>query len=368
MENTVVTHHFSGTYAEARRKFLDAVAQRGASTTEAFVLPDYQGALGEELAIDVAYFGAPDASRLLILSSGTHGPEGFSGSGCQIAALHDTELLARLAQPNIGLLLIHAVNPYGFSYLQRTNQDNVDLNRNHVDFDIPIPPNDVYAGWDRLAIPPSWPPTHEEESALAAYIEQYGGPQAFRKAMGSQQHCTPNGLFYGGQAPTWNNHTLRAILRRYADNASHIGWIDVHTGLGPYGHGEKIYAGRNAASDIALARAWWGADVFAPFDGESVSTGASGPATSTVYGECPGAVAGLLGLEFGTRPDTEVMNSMRASQWLLRHPEAGASQRSEIRQQIRNAFYCDDSTWKGMVWGQTRVALLQAVVGLSRSQ
>lgn len=366
MENTAVTHHFSGTYAEARRKFLDAVAYRGASTTKAFVLPDHQGTLGEELAIDVAYFGTPDASRLLILSSGTHGPEGFSGSGCQIAALYDAELLARLAQSNIGLLLIHAINPYGFSYLQRTNQDNVDLNRNHVDFDIPIPPNDVYAGWDRLAISSSWPPTHEEEVALAAYVEQYGGPLAFRKAMGGQQHCVPNGLFYGGQTLTWNNRTLRTILRHYAAHASHIGWIDIHTGLGPYGHGEKIYAGRNVASDIELARAWWGVDVFAPFNGESVSTGASGPAISTVYDECPAAIAGLLGLEFGTYPETEVMNSLRASQWLLRHPEAPASQRSAILKQVRDAFYCDDSTWKGMVWGQSRVALLQAVVGLSR--
>jgi len=366
MENTAVTHHFSGTYAEARGKFLDVAAQRDASAIETFVLPDHQGALGEKLAVDVAYFGAQDASRLLILSSGTHGAEGFSGSGCQIAALHDIELLARLAQANIGLLLIHAINPYGFSYLQRTNQDNVDLNRNHVDFDIPILPNDVYAGWDRLAIPASWPPTHEDEAALAAHIEQYGGPQAFRKAMGSQQHCVPNGLFYGGRAPTWNNRTLRTILRRYAANASHIGWIDVHTGLGPYGHGEKIYAGRKVASDIALARAWWGGDVFAPFNGESVSTAISGPVTSTVYGECPAAVAGLLGLEFGTYPETEVMNSMRASQWLLRHPEAPAGQQSLIRKQARDTFYCDNSSWKGMVWGQTRVALLQAVVGLSK--
>lgn len=52
------------------------------------------------------------------------------GSGCQLALLHDADLKARLARAGVGLLLIHDIDPYGFSHLQRTNEDNFDVNRN----------------------------------------------------------------------------------------------------------------------------------------------------------------------------------------------------------------------------------------------
>ena len=73
------------------------------------------------------------------------------------------------------------------------------------------------------------------------------------------------------------------------------------------GPGEKIYPGRNSPADLARARAWWGADVFAPFEGDSASADVSGPVVSTVYDECLQADASLMGLEFGTLPDQEVL-------------------------------------------------------------
>ncbi|VTU24082.1 hypothetical protein SRS16CHR_03381 [Variovorax sp. SRS16] len=366
MYSTSATRHFSGTYAEARRKFLDAAAGRGAGI-ESFVLEGHQGAAGETLAIDVACLGTPDADKLLIVTSGTHGPEGFCGSGCQIATLNDADLLSRLAQANIALLLIHAVNPHGFSHLHRTNEDNVDLNRNHIAFDAPPPANTAYDGVEALVLPASWPPTAEDDAALAAYIAQHG-MRAFRAAVTAGQYHSPDGLFYGGQAPAWSNRTVRGILRKYGARARHIGWIDIHTGLGPYGHGEKIYPGRNAPADIALAHAWWGADVFAPFDGQSASADVSGPVVSAVYDECPQASATTMGLEFGTLPDQEVLTRLRADTWLRRHPEAPPEQQRAIRQGVRDAFYCDNDEWKGMVLGQTRVVLLQTVQGLKSAK
>jgi hypothetical protein len=362
MYNTAATRHFSGTYAEARRKFLDAAAQRGAAI-ESFTLDAHRGALGETLSTDVAYLGKPEAAKLLIVSSGTHGPEGFCGSGCQIATLNDADLLSRIEQAGIGLLLVHAVNPHGFSHLHRTNEDNIDLNRNHINFDAPLPVNAAYADIEPFVLPANWPPTDADNVAMAAYIEK-NGLWAFLTALSSGQYTSPNGVFYGGKAPSWSNRTMRGILRKYGAAATHIGWIDVHTGLGPYGHGEKIYAGRNAAADLAQARAWWGADVFAPFEGQSASADVSGPVVSAVYDECPQASTALMGLEFGTLPDQQVMTRLRADTWLRRHPEAPAEQQRAIRQELRDAYYCDNDEWKGMVLGQTRVVLLQTVQGL----
>lgn len=153
---------------------------------------------------------------------------------------------------------------------------------------------------------------------------------------------------------------MRDILRRHATGARHIGWIDVHTGLGRNGHGEKIYAGRTSLSDLALARSWWGADVFAPFEGQSESPEVSGPVAGIVYDECPDAAVGLIALEIGTVPFQEIIFHLRACQWLIRHPEAPAQQQREIRQNMRDAYYCDNDAWKGAVWGQARTSLVQA--------
>ncbi|UKI10706.1 DUF2817 domain-containing protein [Variovorax paradoxus] len=105
-QRSAATRHFSGTYVEARAKFLEAAAQRGA-TVESFVLEAHRGALGEELATDVALIGPIDAKKLLLVTSGTHGPEGFSGSGAQVATLNDADLLSRLEQAGVALLLVH---------------------------------------------------------------------------------------------------------------------------------------------------------------------------------------------------------------------------------------------------------------------
>ncbi|AMM25793.1 M14 family metallopeptidase [Variovorax sp. PAMC 28711] len=362
LQRTLTASSFSGSYAEARQKFLAAAAHAGADV-ESHVMPGQLGAVGETLATDVARIGARDAARLLIVSSGTHGPEGFSGSGCQVATLHDADLLGRLAQADVALLLVHAVNPHGFSHLHRTNEDNIDLNRNCIDFDAPLPVNAGYEEVEPLALPATWPPAPADVAAMAAYIEK-NGLRAYRVAVTSGQYASPEGLFYGGTAPSWSNRTVRAILRTHGTAARHIAWIDVHTGLGPYGHGEKIYPGRNDATDLARARAWWGADVFAPFEGNSASADVSGPVVSTVYGECPGASATLMGLEFGTLPDLEVLDRLRADTWLRRHPEAPDAQKRLIREQTRDAFYCDNDEWKGMVLGQARVVLLQTLQGL----
>lgn len=359
---TDISRYFSGTYAEARAKFVTAASRCGAELSS-YILDECVGLLGEELAIDVALVGPPNSERMLVVSSGTHGPEGFCGSGAQIAALHDDELINRLAPAKTSLLLIHAINPYGFSYLQRTNENNVDLNRNHIDFSVPLPINTDYAEIVSFVSPGTWPPAEEYAAAEAAYVERHGAKR-FHAVLTRGQHIAPEGLYFGGISPAWSNTAVRSILRRYAANARRLGWIDIHTGLGPYGHGEKLFPGRNIPADVALALAWWGADVFPMYAGAAVSGMVAGSVVSAAYDECPDARLALLGLEFGTVPIDEMLWRLRAATWLRNHPEATALLKSQILEQLRDAFYCDNGEWKGMVLGQVRVAILQAIQGL----
>jgi hypothetical protein len=55
-----------------------------------------------------------------------------------------------------------------------------------------------------------------------------------------------------------------------------VAWIDLHTGLGPSGVGERIYAGHDDAA-MARARRWWGDQVTSIYDGSSTSALLTGP-------------------------------------------------------------------------------------------
>lgn len=358
---------FAGSYREARTKFIDAARAAGLSV-ESKVHP-VRGSEGEELAMDVARDGPPDAARVLLLTSGCHGVEGFCGSGVQVAALRDANWRARARDQGIAMVYVHALNPYGFSFLRRTTHENVDLNRNFHDFARPLPENPGYRELDPLLVPAQWPPTAQIEAALGEYIARHGvtGLQAVTSR---GQHEFPDGLFFGGTQPTWSNLALREVLRAHGHGAARLAWIDIHTGLGPSGVGERIYAGRNDAPSIVRARAWWDGGGTTPvtsiYDGTSTSAFLTGLMSHAAYDECSQAEFTAIALEYGTVPVLETFAALRGDQWLASHPGAPAELAAAIKQRIREAFYTDAPEWKQKVLAQAREALGQAVDGLSR--
>jgi len=66
--------------------------------------------------------------RLSFFTIGEHGIEGFVGSA--ILDLFFREISQRLDPKSTGLFLIHSINPWGMKNFRRTNQNNVDVNRN----------------------------------------------------------------------------------------------------------------------------------------------------------------------------------------------------------------------------------------------
>ena len=129
LANELPTKYFSADYEEARKKFLDASRAAGASI-ESIWHPN-TGPKGTPLYTDVAFMGPKHANRILMLVSGTHGIEGFAGSGIQAGLLR--EGIASHLDTDMAVVMVHAINPYGMAYLRRVNEDNVDLNRNFVD-------------------------------------------------------------------------------------------------------------------------------------------------------------------------------------------------------------------------------------------
>jgi hypothetical protein len=358
---TDIADGFSQTYAEARGKFL-AAAEAAGLDVQPHVHP-LLGRDGEALALDVVRDGPADAAAVLIVSSACHGVEGFCGSGVQVTMLRDAAWRRAAHDAGVTVLYLHGLNPYGFSWWRRTTHENVDLNRNFHDFSQPLPAN---AGYDALAtaiVPATWPPTAENETVLQRFAATHG-ERALQAALSGGQHTHPQGIFYGGVNPTWSNATLRQVLRDHGRRCERLGWIDLHTGLGPSGHGEKIFAGPDDAATIARARAWWGDDVTSIYDGSSTSSKLTGLMWLSAWQECPQAEITAMALEYGTLPLAQVFGALRAEQWLENHPETLASTREAIKRQMRDAFYTDTPEWKHAIVEQGMAAGRQAVAGL----
>jgi len=357
-----VSPYFSQTYQEARAKFL-AAAEAAGLDPHAHVHP-MLGRDGETLAMDVVLDGPRDARSLLIVSSACHGVEGFCGSGVQTMLLHDAEFRRSAAQAKVALLYIHALNPYGFSWWRRTTHENVDLNRNFCDFHQPLPANPAYDELAAALVPPTWPPSDAVNAIVARYAQQHG-MAALQEAVTGGQYEHPEGLFFGGHDPTWSHVTLRHVLQDFGTRCARLGWIDLHTGLGPSGVGERIFACRDDAAALRRARAWWGDGVTSLHDGSSTSAPLTGMMWFAAYQECPQAEYTGIALEYGTVPVTEIIQALRADQWLENHPEAPEAQRLLIKRQMRDAFYTDTDAWKQRIADQALDAALGAVRGLA---
>jgi hypothetical protein len=249
------------------------------------------------------------------------------------------------------MVVIHAHNPYGFAWLRRTNEDNIDLNRNYVDFSAPLPSNDPYDELADAICPAEWtgPGREAAEQTLAAYAEA-NGPRALQAAITQGQYKHPDGLFYGGQAPSWSRRTVEAIVLEECGDARHVGMVDYHTGLGPYGHGEIISGHGGDEGSYKRAAQWYGADeVTSSQDGTSSSAPIVGNCASALVKLLPGAVVTGVALEFGTKPVDEVLDALRADAWLHSHGDPESDVGRAIKAQIRDAFYCDADDWKAML-------------------
>ena len=356
------SRHFSQSYEEARGKFLAAADAAGLDVVSH--PHPMLGRDGEPLAMDVVREGPAHAGAVLLVSSACHGVEGFCGSGVQTALLHDARWSRAVADAGVAVLYLHALNPYGFSWWRRATQENVDLNRNFYDFGQKLPRN---PGYDELAsaiVPPTWPPSDAVNAATDRYAQEHGRAR-LQEAVSGGQYEHPEGIFYGGRNPTWSHITLRHVLQEHATRCARLGWIDLHTGLGPSGVGERIFACRDDAGALLRARAWWGDRITSLYDGSSSSAPLQGLMWEAAYQECAQAEYTGIALEFGTLPIIEMIDALRAEQWLENHPDTADALRRRIKQQMRDAFYVDTDAWKQQVVEQAVDAAHGALRGLA---
>ena len=341
---------FSVDYFSARDRFRLSAG----TACEALVL-DARGQHGESLSIDIAWIGDPDARRLLLVTSGIHGVEGFAGSAVQCA------FIAAKMQPLRGcaVALVHALNPWGFAHLRRVNENNVDLNRNFLDAPAEYRGAPAeYRMLDPLLNPPSVPAADAFHLRAGGYVLRYG-LQPLRRAIASGQYAFERGLFFGGGRLEQSPQAFLGWIGARCANAERLFALDLHVGLGPFA-ALTLLPGQAAAEHIAeLAHA-----LALPIaQGARVESAGAyfvrGSMLGALARTLPHARIDALTAEFGTYGALRMLHALREeNRW--HHFGSGALDHPAKRRLVA-VFNPDSAHWRDAVIAQGTRLLMRAV-------
>lgn len=353
---------FAEDYKTAREKFLSACSQRPGKLRQ-FTNPHCR--YGEqELTTDVFRLGTESAHKMLVIISATHGVEGFGGSAAQINWLrHEPD-----PEPDTAIVLIHALNPFGFAHCRRVDENNIDLNRNFVDF-TDVPANDGYRQLATALQPEIWDEASRNQSQkrIEAYRNLHGQQQV-EKAISGGQYQFPDGLFYGGNAPSWSRQTIETIIADFGiGQLTQCCVIDIHSGLGPYGYGEIICDHLPGSAGTQLARHWFGDSVTEPLAGTSTSVPKCG-LLDYAWHQAFGDKGCYVTLEFGTYPVAQMFAALQEENYYWQQWQKGEISRQKmqkINQNLRHFFYPAKRDWMEMVLFRSSQVIAQALAGLS---
>ncbi len=359
-----IAGYFSASYTEARAKFLAAVQQGGARLLSSHT-NTAKGPHDEDCVTDVAWIGPQDAAKLLILVSGTHGAEGYAGSGCHVAWLQE-RWFERVQPKDTAVLLIHAMNPHGFAWGRRVNEDNIDLNRNFIDHSRPRPENPDYAALAAHIDPLDWaePGLRAHNRAIAQFLGS-DNHDVMSKAVHGGQYVNPRGVFFGGTRPAWSNTLFRQLVAEHAAKAEHVAIIDYHTGGGVWGYCDLFIDDDHAGSQT---RNWFSQVSVIAEDKAAHGKNAQSETPGNLFYSLPEILPGkrmtlcLVELRTGESGGHDIV---RAENWLFQHGDPKSAVGLELRARMLERFYPARREWRVMVAYQSNAMLVEALCGLS---
>ncbi len=367
--------YYSESYAQARKGFLAAAHACGARIES--ISAQTETPVDPAPFTDAAHLGDEDALRSLVVVSGTHGPEGLTGSACQRALLDDISDSGLPADTSV--LLVHAVNAWGVATGLRCTEEGVDLNRNYAEFD-----NDNSDNNDKDALKASNPEydamhdyLHRLADSMSAQAYLACGPSMLTEQFGEGavnilfqgQHRHANGAGFGGFAPTAARQRLERALTSALSASRDIAVVDLHTGLGPHAVGMKFSVAETGGEEAQRVKSWYGDDVVLTNDADAnLPYRIFGETSSGVARALPNARITGLTLEYGTYEVDGLVRCILA-EFLIRHRiemlEEGMA--NKLTGKISAFFYPESAAWRQRVIAQARAVFSQAFVGLAGS-
>lgn len=351
---------FSPDYATARMRFCDLASELGWQV-ESFSR-EGNGPQGETLLTDVACSSGGDPTKVLVVSSAVHGVEGFFGSAVQSALLRRWQKEGPLP---VKCVFLHALNPFGFAWRRRFDENNVDLNRNFL-----LPAEafegapETYAKLDAFLNPHRPPSGWELFMAKAVWLIARHGMTALRQAIASGQYEFPQGLFFGGNGPSTLQSLLEENFPRWLQGSENVVHLDLHTGLGPKGTCKLLIDYPLKDQQRTCLAKWFGEDAFE----ESQTSGIAYEARGGFGRWCvakPWAPKYLYACaEFGTYGSVTMLKGLRAENQAHHWCQPDDPRTMAAKEQLTELFCPRDPAWRSQVIRRSCELVDQAVAGL----
>lgn len=367
-------------YRAARAQFLTQARHAGA-VTERHENTAVRGPYGEALVTDIAWLGPADAPHVFLCSSGMHGLEGSAGSAAQSAWLAQGVKLPH----GVAVCLVHALNAWGFAHVARCTENNVDLNRNFMDFAKTLPANPYYAHVrDVIRLksvgPESLPYLMGEHERLVKEL----GPAAMAYAVNAGQYEDAEGLAYGGSVPEFGHRVMRDHVLPKLKHARKVGLIDWHTGVGAHGEVAFLPTDREGSAPWERAARWWGPErvkawkrssAEAAIEADEAESGLTvhkdGQLRFALQRWLPDAEVTGAVIEFGTEREGDMMKLVLVTMYerWLRFVDGGDRHAPAHKRHLDMALSCfapDDEVWRALVLREGPKLIDQAIAGLVR--
>jgi len=360
---------FKASYLASRADFLKRADELSKIFTgaEKMAIP-VPSKLGTELFVDVLYIPSlKSTGNLLVISCGTHGIEGYAGSAIQRMIMG--KYLTRENLANTGVLLIHAMNPYGFNYFRRVTENNIDLNRNSdattdlfaikndgytrlYNFINPVKPASLGSCQNRLFV----------ERAILKIVK--ATMPVLRQAVLQGQYTYPEGLYFGGKEFEPQLVALKPVLVKYARQYNRIVHIDLHTGYGERG---KMHLFPNPAKSPEVKEG-----TIKLFEGYQIDWGDSkdfytitGDFSDLIGKMLPDKLVIPMTFEFGTMDSQKTMGSLHSIQNMIlenqgfHHGYKNKRSERKIKEWFREMYAPVSPVWRTMIMQQSDAVMKQ---------
>ena len=226
---------FPETYEASRARFLRDIellrTKWNTSLLESYRLKDFP-----DLSIDWLWAEPRFKENLILVSTGQHGIEGYVGSA--MLKVFTDEFAPRLNSENTGLLLVHAINPWGMKNHRKVNEKGVDLNRNFIfngSFDRSINPD--FSKLKPLLAPSQPVGSFMIETLLfsrrtiRALLTE--GASGLTHAALLGQYVSPDAMYYGGMSHQEQSIVMMDLFRESLRSYQTVIHLDMHSGYGP---------------------------------------------------------------------------------------------------------------------------------------
>ena len=227
---------FPKTYAASRERFRQNLTVVQKQWPEAEL--SYHRLPGDEdLTIDWVQSAALEKNeKVLVMTTAEHGIEGYVGSA-MLQRFID-KFLPRLDPRTTGLLLVHAINPWGMEHHRRVNADTIDLNRTFLYNDGFDPSFNPEYDFLNDYIDPVKPIRSLAFSNGNFYLNLIGkglakGLSWLKHHLLLGQYRFPRSIYYGGTDFPEETRTLMELYRQTFQAYDQVLHLDMHTGYGP---------------------------------------------------------------------------------------------------------------------------------------